>query len=70
MDELIKTITEKFNIDTEKATGIVGTVVDFMKDKLPGPLADQVAGFLDDDGGGGGDDDGGLMGKATDLLGG
>jgi hypothetical protein len=68
MDDLIKTITEKFNIDAEKAKGIVDTVVDFMKDKLPGPLADQVAGFMDGDDGD--DDDGGLMDSAKGLLGG
>ena len=66
MDDLIKTITEKFNIEPEKAKGIVDTVVDFMKDKLPGPLADQVAGFMDGDDGD--DDDGGLMDSAKGLL--
>ena len=66
MDDLIKTITEKFNIDAAKAKGIVDTVVDFMKDKLPGPLADQVAGFMDGDDGD--DDDGGLMDSAKGLL--
>jgi hypothetical protein len=70
VDDLIKTITEKFNIDADKARGIVDTVVDFMKDKLPGPLADQVAGFLDGDDDGDDDDGGGLMDSAKGLLGG
>ncbi|MDH3425722.1 MAG: hypothetical protein OEM22_03535 [Acidimicrobiia bacterium] len=76
MDDLIKTITEKFGIDADKASGIVGTVGEFLADKLPGPIGGQVSKLLggggdDDDGDDGGDDDGGgLLGKAKGLLGG
>jgi len=74
MDDLIKTITEKFGIDADKATGIVGTVGEFLADKLPGPIGSQVSKLLgggDDEGDDGGDDGGGgLMDKAKDMLGG
>ena len=74
MDDLIKTITEKFGIDADKATGIVGTVGEFLADKLPGPIGGQVSKLLgggDDEGDDGGDDGGGgLMDKAKDMLGG
>lgn len=70
MDDLIKTITEKFGIDAEKAKGIVGTVGEFLSDKLPGPVGGQVSKLLGGGGGGGDDDDGGLMDKAKDMFGG
>jgi hypothetical protein len=72
VNELIKQITDKFDdIDMDKAKEIVGTVVGFIKDKLPGPIGDQVAKLVGDDGG----DDGGsssddMLGKAKDALGG
>ena len=73
MDDLIKTIQEKTGLPVEKAQDVIETVVGFVADKLPGPIGDQVKGFLggDDEGGAdAGDDDGGLMDKAKDALGG
>ena len=72
MDELIKTIQEKTGLPVDKAQDVIETVVNFVADKLPGPIGDQVKGFLggDDAAGGDGGDDGGLMDKAKDALGG
>ncbi len=74
MDELIKQIQEKTGLPVDKAQDIIETVVGFVADKLPGPIASQVKGFLgaddDDDAGSGDDDGGGLMDKAKDALGG
>lgn len=70
MDDLIEKITTKFDIDADKARGIVNTVVDFLKDKLPGPLGAQLAKFTGGDGDGGDDDGGGLMDQAKGLFGG
>ncbi|MDJ0923723.1 MAG: hypothetical protein QNJ77_04095 [Acidimicrobiia bacterium] len=75
MDDLIKTIQEKTGLPVDKAQDVIETVVGFIADKLPGPIGDQVKGFLggDDEGGdaGGGDDDGGgLLDQAKDALGG
>ncbi len=71
MDDLIKQITSKFDIDADKARGIVGTVISFLKDKLPGPLAGQLAKFAGNEAGGDDDDDGGgLMDKAKGMFGG
>lgn len=72
MDELIKKIQEKTGLPVEKAQDVIETVVGFIADKLPGPIGDQVKGFLggDDDNDGGGDEGGGLMDKAKDALGG
>ena len=73
MDELIKQVQEKTGLPVDKAQGAIETVINFIADKLPEPIAGQVKGFLDDDGNGGdggGGDDGGLMDKAKDALGG
>lgn len=71
MDDLIKTIQEKTGLPVDKAQDVIETVVKFVADKLPGPLGDQVKGFLEGGGDSGGGDAGGdLMDKATDALGG
>ena len=54
----------------DQARKAIETVVDFLKDKLPGPLADQVAKYVEDGDGDEGDDDGGMLGGVTDKLGG
>jgi hypothetical protein len=72
VDDLIKQIQKMTGLPADKAQDVIETVVDFIADKLPGPVGDQVKGFLDgdDDGGNGDDDGGGLMDKAEDALGG
>ena len=72
VDELIKTIQEKTGLPVDKAQDVIETVVGFVADKLPGPIGDQVKGFLGGDGGGdaGGGGGEGLMDKAKDALGG
>ena len=73
MDDLIKMIQEKTGLPVDKAQDVIETVVGFIADKLPGPIGDQVKGFLGDEGGGesgGGDEGGGLMDQAKDALGG
>jgi hypothetical protein len=69
MDQLVSAITEKTGLPGDKVQEVVGMVVDFIADKLPGPIDDQVRGFVD---GGGGDSDGGggLMDQAKKGLGG
>ena len=70
MDDLIKTIQEKTGLPVDKAQDVIETVVGFIADKLPGPIGDQVKGFLGGDGGNGGGEGEGLMDKAKDALGG
>ena len=81
MDDLIKQITEKTGISIDQAKGAISTVMGFVGDKLPAPIASQVQKLLgSDDGGGdgdggdgdGGDDDGGgsLLDKAKGMFGG
>lgn len=73
MDELIKQLQEKTGLGADQIKSVVSGVADFLGDKLPGPLGDQVNKLLGggNDGAAGGDDDGGgLMDKAKDALGG
>lgn len=74
MDDLIKTIQEKTGLPVDKAQDVIETVVGFIADKLPGPIGDQVKGFLGQDGDAGGGDEGGegggLLDQAKDALGG
>ena len=72
MDELIKQLQEKTGLPVDKVQDVIETVIGFVADKLPGPIADQVKGFLggDNDGESDGGGDGGLLDKAKDALGG
>ena len=72
MDDLIKQLTEKTGLGADKIKEVVEGVMDFLGDKLPGPVAGQVKKLLGggDDGGDGGDEGGGLMDKAKGLFGG
>lgn len=42
MDELIKRITEKTGISEDQARSAVNTVSNFLKEKLPAPIAGQI----------------------------
>ncbi len=68
MDQLIAMITEKTGLSAEKAEEVVGMVIGFVKDKLPGPIASQLDGLM----GGGADagDGGDMMDNVKKGLGG
>jgi hypothetical protein len=46
MDELVKMVMKKTGISEEQARGAVSTVVNFLKQKLPAPIAGQIDGVL------------------------
>ena len=64
MDELIKRVTEKTGISDEQARGAVETVVGFLKERLPAPIAGQVDNALNSGAASG------LADRAGDVLGG
>lgn len=66
MDELIKQVVEKTGISESQARSAVETVVGFLKDRLPAPLAGQVDNALGAAGGAVGT----IADKAGDILGG
>jgi hypothetical protein len=47
MDELIKLVSKKTGFSEEKSKVAVDTVLNFLKERLPAPLAAQVDGLLD-----------------------
>jgi len=51
MDELIQKVQQRAGVDESQASAAVNTVIDFLKDRLPGPIADQVEGALSDEAG-------------------
>jgi uncharacterized protein (DUF2267 family) len=46
MDELVKLVSDKVGISEKQAKQAVETVMGFLKDKLPAPIAGQVEGLL------------------------
>jgi hypothetical protein len=54
MDQLVKLVQERTGIGEEQARTAVDTVLDFVKDRLPAPIAGQVDGVVRGDAHGGG----------------
>ncbi len=46
MDELVKLVSEKTGIPEESARQAVETVIGFLKERLPAPIAGQIDGIL------------------------
>lgn len=46
LNEIINKVAEKTGISTETAATAVTTVLDFLKQKLPAPIATQIEGLL------------------------
>jgi hypothetical protein len=59
MDEVVKLVQEKTGLGQAQAKQAVETVVAFLKDKLPAPLAGQVDAVLSNDA---------MIDQASDLL--
>ena len=73
MKELIDQIVSKVGISPDQAKGSVSTVLEFLKGKLPGPIASQLDQFVggdDDEEGGDGEGGGNPLDAAKDALGG
>jgi uncharacterized protein (DUF2267 family) len=66
MDELVKLVSKKVGISENQAKQAVETVMGFLKDKLPAPIASQVETVLS---GGEIPDVGGLGKKLGGILG-
>jgi hypothetical protein len=64
VDELVKLVTEKTGLSEEMARTVIDTVIGFLKQKLPAPVAGQIDGLLE-----GTSSTGGLGGIAQGLDG-
>lgn len=70
MDDLIKQVSQRTGLSEDKAKTAVDTVVNFLKDKLPSPIAGQIDNALSGAGGTIANAGGAAVDKAGDLLGG
>jgi uncharacterized protein (DUF2267 family) len=70
MDELIKQVSERTGISEDKARTAVDTVVGFLKERLPAPIAGQVDNALNSGAGALGSAGGAIADRAGDMLGG
>ena len=50
MEKIVKLVTEKAGISEQQAQTAVTTVISFLKDRMPEPLAAQVDKYLTGDG--------------------
>jgi uncharacterized protein (DUF2267 family) len=69
MDELIKQVTAKAGISEDQARSAINTVLDFVKNRLPAPIAGQIENAMSGEGGGIGGTAGDLAAKVGGLLG-
>ncbi len=51
MDELVKTVEQKTGLPHDQAMAAAQAVIDYLKSKLPGPVAAQIDGVLQGSGG-------------------
>ena len=64
MEALVNLVSEKTGISPEVAQKAVDVTLNFLKDKLPAPIAGQIDGLLS------GEEGGGVMGGLAKGLGG
>ena len=70
MDDLIKQVSERAGISADQAGGAVKAVLDFLKNKLPGPIAAQLDNFVNQPAGeGGGLSLGGMVKNVGGMFG-
>jgi hypothetical protein len=60
MNDIIQRLIEKTGLPEDKARIAVDTVVNFLKEKLPGPVANQIDSLIAGDSG--------MSGKAGDMA--
>lgn len=46
MDELTKVVMQKTGLSADQAKAAIAAVIDYLKSKLPGPIAGQIDGVL------------------------
>jgi len=69
MEELIKQVSAKAGISEDQARSAVNTVLSFVKDRLPAPIAGQIENAMSGEGGGIGGAVGDVASKVGGLLG-
>jgi hypothetical protein len=70
MDELVQVVSSKTGLSADQARAAATATLDFVKGKLPGPVAGQIDGLLGGGAGSSTDAAGGVMDQAKDMMGG
>jgi hypothetical protein len=70
MDELVQVVSSKTSLPADQARAAATATLDFVKGKLPGPVASQIDGLLGGTGGSSTDATGGMMDQAKGMMGG
>ena len=65
MEELVKQVAQRTGISEDNARTAVTTVLGFLKDKLPAPIASQIDSVI-----GSGQEHGGAVGDVASAVGG
>ena len=69
MEELIKQVSQKTGISEDQARTAVSTVINFLKDKLPAPIAGQLDNFIGGSASAAGAAADGATGTVNDIAG-
>ena len=69
MDELIKQVSAKAGISEDQARSAVNTVAEFVKARVPAPIAGQIESAMTGEGGGIGGTIGDMANKVGGILG-
>jgi len=69
MDELIKQVSSKAGISEDQARSAVNAVAEFVKARVPAPVAGQIESAMRGEGGGVGGTVGDMASKVGGLLG-
>lgn len=67
MEELVRLVSERTGLPPETARTAVETVLSYLKERLPAPIAGQIDGLLGSGGASGGPGD--LLGGLGNMLG-
>ena len=68
MDELVNQVSQRTGMAADTVRPVASEVINFLKQRLPAPVASQIDGFLNTQGGSG--SGGGGLGGAIDNIGG
>lgn len=70
MNEMIQRVIDRTGLPEDKAASAVQTVLGFLKEKLPAPVASQIDGVVGGNGSGGSDKSGGIGSAIGGMFGG
>jgi hypothetical protein len=70
MDELVQTVSSKTGLPADQARAAATATLDFVKGRLPGPLAGQIDHLIGGGAGSSADTSGAMMDQAKGMMGG